>query len=980
MHRIWHMVLEPVLRAVRPRVIVESGSNGAQIHRYLLEYCAGSESALHSVQDPDDALDGGTPIDLVVLAQEPTWHHVSGLLDRIDEWRSLSGEPFPVLIINGARESRYEVTSNGARTEESGLVAAIRAFVAGSSASLEFVSVPVLGGVGFLFPHEIRERIPVLSTILDGLAFLADMENEERERLAADRAAIARRDERIAELERDKENLLVWFEELAGSTRQILNSKRWRMGNAFAEFQRRLLLKRRKFRGHLDSRVTIDQFKQWKSGDLEFPESRRTAVLGMRTHSDESEPPDLTALDVSVDVVICVHNALDDVRACIESVLRSKTPVRHRLILVNDGSDRETTGYLRQIDAEHAHVELLDDGGEAAGYTRAANRGLRESGADYVILLNSDTVVPKSWIEGIVECGESDPRIGIIGPLSNAATWQSVPDLNHDGKWAVNDLPHPEGVGDSAELIRLLSSKSFPRMPFLNGFCYTIKRKVLQSVGYLDEQAFPKGYGEEDDYSFRTRRAGFHLAVADHVFVHHKKSKSYGTARRDELAQNGQRTLRKRYSKERLDKDSKWARGNQALRKMRERVRIAGESLRFEAGVHAAPPSSPHAGRGLVPGNLPPIVQAARALRITYVLPSLRIRGGVLSVVQIVNGLVRLGVDARLVVRSGDPETLNWHFAREPLFLIDDDELREHFPESDIVVATHWTTVDTAVEQVERGRAAQSVYYIQDYESWFYPESDKESRTGVIESYDRITDKIVTSEWIRGLLEQHGHAAAKIPIGVNLDQFYPRQVERCARPRVLAYTRFETPRRGFVHVIETLRRLVEADPEIEVVLFGEDLSTFTIPFPHLSAGVVSDPGCLADLYSSSDVFFDGSNFQSCGRPALEAMACGTPCVMTRVGGVNEYAVHDQNCRLVSPGDPDAAAFEIIRVLSDPALGDQLRQEGFRTVEQLDMRDEAIRTLGHLHALTINAPKWEDGAEPVGHTDQGQAPGVSPEPA
>ena len=959
MHRIWHMLLEPVLRAVEPRVIVEAGSHGSEIHRYLLEFCSAKNRTLHSVEELDDALaDGGRTIDVILLAQEPTWHQVSGLLERVDEWRREAGASFPLMVVNGARESRYEVTSNGARSEESGLVTAIRAFASEASPRLEFVSVPVLSGVGFLFPSEMRETHPVLAEVLGGLAFLGEMESEERARLAADRAAIARRDDRIEELERDKDNLLVWFEELAGSTRQILNSRRWRMGNAFAEFQRKLLLKRRKFRGHLDSRVTIDQFKKWRSGSLEFPESRRTSVLGMRTEDASAHSLDLDAIDVSVDVVVCVHNALDDVRECIESVLASRRPVRHRLILVNDGSDAATSTYLRGIAEENTHVELIAESREAEGYTRAANRGLRESGADYVILLNSDTVVPPGWIEGIVECGESDPRIGVIGPLSNAATWQSVPELNVDGKWAVNDLPHPDGVEESDELIRLLSPKSFPRLPFLNGFCYTIKRKVLQSVGYLDEQAFPRGYGEEDDYSYRTRRAGFHLAVADHVFVHHKKSKSFGSERRDELAAAGGKVLRRRYGKERMQDDSKWARENSALRKMRERVQIAGESLRFEIDAGSAQMRSRDEVERIVPGVLPPIPGAARGLRITYVLPSLRIRGGVLSVIQLVNGLTRLGVDARLVVLSGDPETLNWHFAREPLFLLTDEQLRDGFPDSDIVVATHWTTVAAVVEQQRLGRVRRPVYYIKDYEAWFYPEADKETRKNVLDSYDQIQDKIVTSEWIRSLLEQQGHGAAKIPIGVNLDQFYPRQVERGSRRRVLAYTRFETPRRGFVHVIETLRRLVEADPDVEVVLFGEDLATFSIPFPHLSAGVVSDPGMLAELYSSSDVFFDGSNFQGFGRPALEAMACGTPCVLTRVGGVSEYAVHDENCRLVSPGDPDAAAFEIIRVLSDADLAEHLRQEGFRTVEQLDMRDEAVRTLAHLHALMVKASPRE----------------------
>ena len=44
----------------------------------------------------------------------------------------------------------------------------------------------------------------------------------------------------------------------------------------------------------------------------------------------------------------------------------------------------------------------------------------------------------------------------------------------------------------------------------------------------FDEEAFPDGYGEEMDYGFRARKAGFELAVAEHAYVYHAKGRSYG--------------------------------------------------------------------------------------------------------------------------------------------------------------------------------------------------------------------------------------------------------------------------------------------------------------------------------------------------------------------------------------------------------------------------------------------------------------------
>ncbi|HIE57041.1 MAG TPA: glycosyltransferase, partial [Anaerolineales bacterium] len=221
-------------------------------------------------------------------------------------------------------------------------------------------------------------------------------------------------------------------------------------------------------------------------------------------------PPERTA---SVDVIVCVHNAYDDVRRCLESVVRYSSPP-YNIILVDDGSQPQTSNYLQQFAADQG-VRLLRNE-QARGYTLAANQGLQASTADYALLLNSDTIATPGWLNGMVACAESDSRIGLVGPLSNTASWQSVPQLfNDQGDWADNALPEDVSVVEMAERIREMSERLYPRIPFLNGFCLMIKRAVLDEVGYFDEDTFGAGYGEENDFCIRARKAGWDLAVAD---------------------------------------------------------------------------------------------------------------------------------------------------------------------------------------------------------------------------------------------------------------------------------------------------------------------------------------------------------------------------------------------------------------------------------------------------------------------------------
>ena len=159
--------------------------------------------------------------------------------------------------------------------------------------------------------------------------------------------------------------------------------------------------------------------------------------------------PEILAHIKDVDIVVCVHNALEDVRGCLDSVLLHTTKP-YRLIIVDDGSDSDTARYLAAFVAQHADAALLRN--EAArGYTFAANQGLRASSSSYALLLNSDTIVSPGWLDRMLACAETDPKIGIVGPLSNTASWQSIPRIEDKGDWAANPLPPGVSIPKMAE-------------------------------------------------------------------------------------------------------------------------------------------------------------------------------------------------------------------------------------------------------------------------------------------------------------------------------------------------------------------------------------------------------------------------------------------------------------------------------------------------------------------------------------------------
>lgn len=155
-----------------------------------------------------------------------------------------------------------------------------------------------------------------------------------------------------------------------------------------------------------------------------------------------------------------------------------------------------------------------------------------------VLFLNSDTKVTKYFIESLQEVLYSEDNIGIVTPRSNNATIWSIP---MNGSLA--------GKPVKSHKLWTKLSKKLPRYyisPTAHGFCMLVRRIVIDEIGVFDE-IYGKGYGEENDFTMRARKAGWLSATDNRSFVFHYESRSFGDEARIELSNNNRKILDKRY-------------------------------------------------------------------------------------------------------------------------------------------------------------------------------------------------------------------------------------------------------------------------------------------------------------------------------------------------------------------------------------------------------------------------------------------------
>ena len=253
----------------------------------------------------------------------------------------------------------------------------------------------------------------------------------------------------------------------------------------------------------------------------------------------ETEGP----LDLAI--VILSYNTLHLLRDCLHSVFASDTSMRYRVYVVDNGS---TDGSIEMVQAEFPAVQLIVNPTNR-GYSAGNNVALRRLGfgADapagaqdrsapalprFVLLLNSDTVVPPGALDAMVHFLEERPTVGVAGPRVRR------PDGSLDLACR-RSFPTPQ-----VSFYRMVGlSRLFPKSRRFNeynlqylpedavhpvdsvvGAFMLVRREAILEAGLLDERFFM--YGEDLDWAKRIKDAGWEIWYNGQVEITHVKEAS----------------------------------------------------------------------------------------------------------------------------------------------------------------------------------------------------------------------------------------------------------------------------------------------------------------------------------------------------------------------------------------------------------------------------------------------------------------------
>lgn len=275
---------------------------------------------------------------------------------------------------------------------------------------------------------------------------------------------------------------------------------------------------------------------------LQLPDNYHLLRLGMDGVSLWGCPfigntPSIAPLSVKlnsniVDVIVPVYAGRADTLACLDAIKASSNKIAYRVVVVDDASPDTLLVKALKERAQRNEITLICRPVNA-GFSGTVNTALALDNSRDVILLNADTLVFGNWLDRLHAAAYQGEVIGTVTPLSNHGELLSYPKAMHNNP--IFDVKHAELIDQT---VSLLGSKQPVTIPVGVGFCFYIKRQVLNAIGFFDEATFGRGYGEDTDFCLRVEQAGYRNICAANTYVVHWGSRSFGTEKNYLVEQN----------------------------------------------------------------------------------------------------------------------------------------------------------------------------------------------------------------------------------------------------------------------------------------------------------------------------------------------------------------------------------------------------------------------------------------------------------
>lgn len=210
---------------------------------------------------------------------------------------------------------------------------------------------------------------------------------------------------------------------------------------------------------------------------------------------------------MTLSIIIVSYNTKKLTLDAIESVYRDGSEISYEIIVVDNNSQDGSVEVLRELEKKDKNLLLIENKGNL-GFARANNQGIKKAKGEYMLLLNSDTIVKPGALGKLLEFAKERPDAGVVGARL----------LNKDGSIQEGCFHFPTigraiseyWLGQKGHFEKFAPKGALPvTVDAVVGAAFLITPKALKKVGLLDERYF--FYFEDIDYCRRVWKEGLRV-------------------------------------------------------------------------------------------------------------------------------------------------------------------------------------------------------------------------------------------------------------------------------------------------------------------------------------------------------------------------------------------------------------------------------------------------------------------------------------
>ena len=218
---------------------------------------------------------------------------------------------------------------------------------------------------------------------------------------------------------------------------------------------------------------------------------------------------------MKLSIVIVSYNVRSYLEQCLQSVQKALEGIEGEVFVVDNHSDDDSVETIRN---HYPWVTLIENH-ENLGFAKANNQAIRQSQAEYVLLLNPDTVVAEDTLRGGLTFMDEHPKAGGAGVMMCYEDGSRAPESRRA-------LPTPWVA--ALKMLGFTKRYYMSHLPWdqpcrievVSGAFCLLRHEALKTVGLLDEDFFM--YGEDIDLSFRLLKGGWENWYLPYSIIHYK--------------------------------------------------------------------------------------------------------------------------------------------------------------------------------------------------------------------------------------------------------------------------------------------------------------------------------------------------------------------------------------------------------------------------------------------------------------------------